>query len=120
MGICLGHQILGIALGLETFKLKFGHHGSNHPVQHLITGEIEITSQNHNYALKKGSSGAPIITHLNLNDGTVEGFTDQNLGILSLQYHPEASPGPKENLRYFHDFLEIILRWQSIRCKKAI
>lgn len=120
IGICLGHQILGMALGLEIFKMKFGHHGSNHPVQHLITKEVAITSQNHNYALKRGDGEFPIITHLNLNDGTVEGLVDPRLGVLSLQYHPEASPGPEESLHYFHDFAETLNQWHDMHCKKAI
>lgn len=119
MGICLGHQLLGMALGMDIFKLKFGHHGSNHPVKNLQTGEVEITSQNHNYCLKKNGS-SPVITHLNLHDKTIEGFEDREAGILSLQYHPEAAPGPREGSHYFQRFTEHIMSHQPIPCKKVI
>lgn len=119
MGICLGHQLLGMALGMEIFKLKFGHHGSNHPVKNLLTGEVEMTSQNHNYCLQKIGSG-PTITHINLHDGTIEGFEDQDLGILSLQYHPEASPGPWEGSHHFQRFTAQMQQQCPLTCKKAI
>ena len=94
-GICLGHQWLGIALGGRTYKLKFGHRGGNHPVKHLATGAIEITSQNHGFAVDPGSLPAHVqVTHLNLYDGTVEGLRDAERRAFSVQYHPEAAPGP--------------------------
>lgn len=105
-GICLGHQILSLALGAKTFKLKFGHHGSNHPVKYLKTAEIEITSQNHNFAVDPDSLEAigMEITHLNLNDGTVEGMRHKELPVFSVQCHPEASPGPHDSLYLFEQF----------------
>ena len=95
-GICLGHQILGLALGAKKFKLKFGHRGANHPVKHLTTGKVEITSQNHGFAIEAESLPADKIeiTHINLNDNTLEGFRHKKLPLLAIQYHPEASPGP--------------------------
>ena len=108
-GICLGHQIMGLALGGKTFKLKFGHHGCNQPVKDLATGKVEITSQNHNFSVDPGSLGAAArITHVNLNDGTVEGLSVPSKRCFSVQYHPEASPGPHDS-RYlftrFHRYL---------------
>ncbi len=108
LGICLGHQILGLALGGSTYKLKFGHHGGNHPVKDLINGRCYITSQNHNYALEKGFSDNVTITHLNVNDNTVEGFKHNKFPILSVQYHPEASPGPQDSAYIFDEFLKLI------------
>jgi carbamoyl-phosphate synthase small subunit len=93
-GICLGHQLLGSALGGETFKLRFGHHGGNHPVKQLATGRVEITSQNHNYAL--GDVPGAVVTHVNLNDGVVEGIACPELRAFGVQYHPEAGPGPHD------------------------
>lgn len=107
MGICLGHQLLGIALGGKTYKLKFGHHGGNHPVKDFITGKIYITSQNHNYALKNNFNSDIIITHINVNDGTVEGFKHKFLPIISVQYHPEAAPGPQDSNYIFDDFIKM-------------
>jgi carbamoyl-phosphate synthase small subunit len=105
-GICLGHQILGLALGGDTYKLKFGHRGSNHPVKDLITGRVYITSQNHGYALAAESLPPELeVTHLNLNDGTVEGIRHRELPIYSVQYHPEAGPGPEENRYLFEEFV---------------
>jgi carbamoyl-phosphate synthase small subunit len=96
-GICLGHQILTLALGGRTFKLKFGHHGANHPVKELRTGRVEITSQNHGYAADPDSLGDAVeLTHVNLNDGTNEGWAHRSLPIFAVQYHPEASPGPHD------------------------
>lgn len=105
-GICLGHQIIGLALGARTYKLKFGHHGANHPVKDLETGRIEITSQNHGFALDEGSvkSAGGEVTHLNLNDGTVEGFRHRSLPIFTVQYHPEAAPGPRDAAPLFDRF----------------
>jgi carbamoyl-phosphate synthase small subunit len=109
-GICLGHQLLGHALGGKTFKLKFGHRGANHPVKNLITSEIEITSQNHGFAVDPDSLPASQIeiTHLNLNDGTNEGFRHRELPIFCVQHHPEASPGPHDSDYLFRQFIEML------------
>ncbi|HVC70827.1 MAG TPA: glutamine-hydrolyzing carbamoyl-phosphate synthase small subunit [Acidimicrobiales bacterium] len=108
-GICLGHQLLGSALGARTFKLPFGHHGGNHPVKHMASGHVEITSQNHSYAVDAASlptSGpdATELTHVNLNDGVVEGFRCTSVAAFSVQYHPEAGPGPHDARYLFADF----------------
>jgi carbamoyl-phosphate synthase small subunit len=106
-GICLGHQILGLAVGAETFKLKFGHRGANHPVKELESGKVEITSQNHGFAVKPESLPSDMkVTHLNLYDGTVEGFRHTTKPIFSVQYHPEASPGPHDADYLFAQFIE--------------
>jgi carbamoyl-phosphate synthase small subunit len=109
-GICLGHQLLGRALGAETYKLKFGHRGGNQPVKNLDTGRVEITSQNHGFAVEQKSLEAAggVVTHLNLNDGTVEGFRHKTLPIFSVQYHPEASPGPHDADYLFDAFIELM------------
>ena len=109
-GICLGHQLLGRALGAETYKLKFGHRGGNQPVKNLDTGRVEITSQNHGFAVEQKSLEAKggIVTHINLNDGTVEGFRHKYLPIFSVQYHPEASPGPHDAAYLFDAFMEMM------------
>jgi len=106
LGICLGHQILSLALGAKTVKLPFGHHGANHPVRDLETGKVEITSQNHGFAVTEDSlRGAGLeMTHLNLNDRTVEGMRHRSLPIFSIQYHPEASPGPHDSHYLFERF----------------
>jgi len=108
-GICLGHQILGLAMGGSTFKLKFGHRGANHPVKQLSTGKIEITSQNHGFAVDPQSLPADVeVTHLNLYDGTVEGLRHKTQPVFCVQYHPEASPGPHDADYLFDDFLKLI------------
>ena len=107
MGICLGHQILGRAFGSNTFKLKFGHRGGNHPVKDLQTGRVYITSQNHGYAVDPdGLKGGAEVAHINLNDGTVEGLCHRDLPVFSIQYHPEASPGPMDNSYLFNRFVK--------------
>ncbi len=108
-GICLGHQILGLALGGKTYKLKFGHHGANHPVMDLTTRKVEITSQNHGFAVDVGSlAGKAVLTHINLNDNTVEGMRHDRLPIFSVQYHPEASPGPNDPSYLFDRFVKLM------------
>jgi len=109
MGICLGHQVLSRALGAGTFKLKFGHRGANHPVKDLQDGRVHITSQNHGYAVDAaGLSADAEVTHLSLNDGTVEGIRHKKLPVLSIQYHSEASPGPRDNMYVFDQFLALV------------
>ncbi|MEZ0361314.1 MAG: glutamine-hydrolyzing carbamoyl-phosphate synthase small subunit [Hydrogenobacter sp.] len=107
MGICLGHQIIGLALGGRVYKLKFGHHGGNHPVKDLRDGHIEITAQNHNFAVDADSLKDVEITHVNLLDNTLEGFKHRNLPIYCVQYHPEASPGPHDAKNIFKEFLQL-------------
>ena len=114
-GICLGHQLIGQALGGKTFKLKFGHHGGNHPVKHLSTGRVEITSQNHNYAVDPDSinQNEVDLTHINLNDNTLEGLRHRTMPLLSVQYHPEASPGPHDSHYLFRDFRTMMAEWKG-------
>jgi carbamoyl-phosphate synthase small subunit len=109
-GICLGHQLLALALGGKTYKLKFGHRGANHPVKNLLTNEIEITTQNHGFAVDWSSMDERSVelTHINLNDQTVEGFRHRELPIFCVQYHPEASPGPHDSDYLFRDFIELM------------
>jgi carbamoyl-phosphate synthase small subunit len=108
-GICLGHQIMSLALGASTFKLPFGHHGGNHPVRHIPTGRVEITSQNHNYAVDAATVPAGSeISHLNLNDGDVEGIRSPALRAFSVQYHPEAGPGPHDARYLFEEFTQLM------------
>jgi carbamoyl-phosphate synthase small subunit len=114
-GICLGHQILGLALGGKTFKLKFGHRGGNHPVKDLKTGRITITAQNHGFCVDPDSLDRSLvdITHINLNDHTIEGMAHRSLPIYSVQYHPEASPGPHDSRYLFDGFLEAMGRGKN-------
>lgn len=108
-GICLGHQILSLALGGKTFKLKFGHRGANQPVQDLTTGKVEITSQNHGFAVDIDSlKGIAELTHINLNDRTVEGISHKTLPLFSVQYHPESSPGPHDSQYLFKRFTDMM------------
>jgi len=109
-GICLGHQLCGLALGGRTFKLKFGHHGSNHPVKNLRTERVEITAQNHGFCVDPDSlpSSDVEITHVNLNDHTNEGMRHRSLPLFSVQYHPEASPGPHDARYLFNDFITLM------------
>jgi len=110
-GICLGHQVLGLALGGRTFKLKFGHRGSNHPVKQIETGRIEITSQNHGFAVDPASLPAEVmVTHVNLYDQTLEGFRHRHKPVFSVQYHPEASPGPHDADYLFGLFIDSMER----------
>jgi carbamoyl-phosphate synthase small subunit len=111
-GICLGHQILGLALGGKTYKLKFGHRGANHPVLNKITGKVEITSHNHGFAVDPDSLNLNEleITHMNLNDETLEGFRHRNHPVFCVQYHPEAAPGPHDSRYLFDDFVKLMQR----------
>jgi len=114
-GICLGHQMLALASGGETYKLKFGHRGANQPVKDLTTGRVYITSQNHGYAVDADSlpEDELRVDKLNLNDSTVEGMRHRSLPIMSVQYHPEANPGPKDSEYLFDEFLEMVHRAQA-------
>jgi carbamoyl-phosphate synthase small subunit len=113
-GICLGHQLIGLALGGRTYKLKFGHHGGNHPVKQLGTGKIEITAHNHNFAVDPESlnPGEVELTHVDLNDNTLEGLRHRSLPLFSVQYHPEASPGPHDSHYLFKDFVKMMDEWK--------
>lgn len=114
MGICLGNQLLGLALGAKVSKLKFGHHGCNHPVKNLKTGAVEITSQNHNYAIEESTLPANVeVSHINLNDNTVEGIRHKELPAFSVQYHPESAPGPNDSYYLFGEFRQMILDFKS-------
>ena len=107
-GICLGHQILGLAMGGSAYKLKFGHHGCNHPVMDMTTEKIEISSQNHGFCVDISGLDDLVITHKNLNDGTLEGFAHKDKPILAIQYHPEAAPGPHDSRYFFTRFRELV------------
>lgn len=110
LGICLGHQLMGLATGAKTYKLKYGHRGPNHPVKDLSTGRVCITSQNHGYAINSDSINPKIaeVSHININDGTVEGLKYKGKNIMTVQYHPEACPGPEDSSYIFDEFLEIV------------
>jgi len=114
-GICLGHQLCGLALGGKTYKLKFGHHGGNHPVRNNSTGKIEITAHNHNFAVDPDSINANDVelTHVDLNDNTLEGLRHKTLPLFSVQYHPEAAPGPHDSHYLFHDFRKMMEEWKG-------
>src|ERR671924_335639 len=113
-GICLGHQLIGLALGGKTYKLKFGHHGGNHPVKQLGSGKIEITAHNHNFAVDPDSlkTSEVDLTHIDLNDDTLEGMRHRNLPLFTVQYHPEASPGPHDSHYLFKDFVKMMEEWK--------
>jgi len=114
-GICLGHQLTGIALGGKTYKLKFGHHGGNHPVKQMKSGKVEITAHNHNFAVDPDSlpAGDVECTHFDLNDQTLEGMRHRNLPLFSVQYHPEAAPGPHDSHYLFKDFVKMMEEWKG-------
>ena len=108
-GICLGHQILSLALGAQTFKMKFGHRGCNHPVKNLDSNIIEITSQNHGFAVEEKNLPKNIeVTHINLNDNTIEGIRCEQYNAFSVQHHPEASPGPHDSKYLFDNFIQLM------------
>ena len=109
-GICLGHQMISLAYGAKTYKLKFGHRGGNHPVKNLLTGKIEITSQNHSYAVDKESLEKTdlVVTHMNLLDDTIEGVACPKDKVFSVQYHPESAPGPQDSAYLFDQFVELM------------
>ena len=115
MGICLGHQLLALACGAKTARLKFGHHGCNHPVKNLATGKVEITSQNHNFAVVPESVPECLeVTHINLNDNSIEGVRHKTLPAFSVQYHPESCPGPHDSAYLFNQFKEMVLAVQNV------
>ncbi|HEX8924697.1 MAG TPA: glutamine-hydrolyzing carbamoyl-phosphate synthase small subunit [Terriglobales bacterium] len=114
-GICLGHQLIGLALGGKTYKLRFGHHGGNHPVKQIATGKVEITAHNHNFAVDPDSMNQSEVelTHVDLNDNTLEGMRHRSYPLFSVQYHPEAAPGPHDSHYLFSDFVKMMDEWKS-------
>jgi carbamoyl-phosphate synthase small subunit len=114
-GICLGHQLLGLALGGRTYKLKFGHRGGNHPVKDLRSGRVEITAQNHGFSVDPDSLSEKDVeyTHINLNDQTLEGFRHRREPVLAVQYHPEAAPGPHDSFYLFGEFVRMMEEWKG-------
>ena len=114
-GICLGHQIMALASGARTFKMKFGHHGGNHPVKNNVTGKVEITAHNHNFAVDPDSINPSEVelTHVDLNDQTLEGLRHRTLPLFSVQYHPEAAPGPHDSNYLFRDFRNLMEEWKG-------
>jgi carbamoyl-phosphate synthase small subunit len=124
-GICLGHQLVGLAFGGSTAKLPYGHRGGNHPVRDLRTGQVLITTQNHGFALVGGADGVPgapglEVTHLNLNDGTIEGVRHRELPLFAVQYHPEAAPGPHDALPHFAEFMASLRQGTGRRNPQAL
>jgi len=120
-GICLGHQLMGLALGGRTYKMKFGHRGGNQPVKNLLSGRVEITAQNHGFAVDPDSmdSNQIELTHMNLNDNTLEGFRHRNLPAFCVQYHPEASPGPHDSHYLFEEFRQLMSEFRKSPCPSA-
>ena len=119
-GICLGHQILGLALGGKTEKMRFGHRGGNQPVKNLLTGAVEISAHNHGFAVMPDSElGGAEVTHINLNDNTVEGLRHEALGAFSVQYHPESSPGPHDSTYLFDEFVQRVQHYANERAAEA-
>jgi len=115
-GICLGHQILSIVLGAKTYKMPFGHHGANHPVRDIETGKVEITSQNHSFAVEQDSLPSELeLTHINLNDGTVEGMRHASADVMAIQYHPEAAPGPLDSTHLFARFRSLVDQRRTVQ-----
>lgn len=119
-GICLGHQLLALSLGAKTYKLPFGHHGGNHPVKNLRTGKVEITAQNHGFAVREESlsSAGAEVTHINLNDSTIEGFVHRDLPMLAIQYHPEAGPGPHDASYLFDLFVQMMATGEPLTAQQ--
>ncbi|OGS45139.1 MAG: carbamoyl phosphate synthase small subunit [Elusimicrobia bacterium RIFOXYD2_FULL_34_15] len=118
-GICLGHQILGLAMGGKTYKLKFGHHGSNQPIKNLKTERVQIAAENHNFAVNLKTLKNAVPTHKNLNDGTLEGIRYQRVPVFSVQFHPEASPGPHDSRYLFIEFLDMVLKFHNSTIAKS-